>query len=60
MGYYAELRWQGIEVDANNDTNPDNTPQTNNITITAYTELNWTEAEGIVLPILARNLPVTP
>ena len=40
MDDYAELRRQGIEVDDDNDTSPENTPQTNNTTTTAEKELN--------------------
>ena len=64
MEDYSELRWQGIEVDNDNDPAPENTPQTNNtIKISdrsAETAFNWTGAEGIVCPQLARNLPDTP
>ena len=44
MEDYAELRQQGIEVDDNKDTAPENIPQTNNTTTAAETELNWTGA----------------
>ena len=64
MEDYAELRQQGIEVDYDNDPEPENTPQTNNTTTTAArtseTALNWVGAEGIVCPRLARNLTDTP
>ena len=60
MEYYDELRRKGIEVDGDNDPSPENTSETNNTTTTAETELNWNEAEGIICPRLARNLPDTP
>ena len=57
MEYYAELKKQGIMVDDDNDPAPKNIPQTENTTTTAETALNWTGAEGVVCPRLARNLP---
>ena len=64
MEDYAELRRQVIDVDDDNDSAPQKIPQTNNTTTTATrtseTEFNWTGAEGIVCPRLARNLTNTP
>ena len=59
MKYYSELIRQGIQVDDDNYPVTKNTPQMNNTT-TADTALNWTGAEGIVCPLLARNLPENP
>ena len=61
---YDELRWKGIDGDDNNYPAPKNITQINNTTTTATrtdeTALNWTGAEGIVCPLLASNLPLSP
>ena len=58
------MRQQGIEVDDDNDPDPENTPQMNSTTTNADriadTESNCTGAEGILCPRLERNLPDTP
>ena len=58
------MRRQGIEADDDNDPAPEISPQTNNTTTNtdrnSETGLNWTGAEGIVCPLLASNLPLSP
>ena len=60
MEYYAEFRRRGIDFDDNNYPAPENTLQMNNTTTTDDTAFNWTGAEVILFPRLARNLPDTP
>ena len=45
MEDYDELIRQVIEVDYDNDPDPENTPQMNNTTKTSETALNWVVAE---------------
>ena len=60
MEDYSEFRLQVIEVDDDNYPSPENISQINNTTTTAEIKYNWTGAEVIIFPLLARKLHDTP